>query len=207
MNTILHLCADIGIDSAPYEDAGYNVIKIGKEIGVENFIPPKHVYGVIANPPCTHFSVAKNTNNSDSASIGMNLVNHCLRIIRSCEPVFWCIENPATGSLKKYLGKPLYEYEPWWYGSPWTKRTALWGKFNIPQRKYLHWGDVPKNDKIYVRPGRKASMAWLHKKAVNDIPEFRRFAHLVHDDMSLRSLCSQNFAYAFFNVNNMTGDV
>ena len=38
--TILHLCADIGSDSKPYENAGYNVIRIGKEIGVEKFHPP-----------------------------------------------------------------------------------------------------------------------------------------------------------------------
>jgi len=34
--TILHLCADIGSDSRFYSlDEKYNVIKIGKEIGVE----------------------------------------------------------------------------------------------------------------------------------------------------------------------------
>jgi len=27
--TILHLCADIGSDSQPYAEAGYNVIRIG----------------------------------------------------------------------------------------------------------------------------------------------------------------------------------
>ena len=56
MKTILHLCADIGSDSKPYLDNGYNVIRVGKEIGVENFTPPEDVYGIIANPPCTEFS-------------------------------------------------------------------------------------------------------------------------------------------------------
>lgn len=37
--TILHLCADIGSDSKPYRDAGYNVICIGRDIGVENYNP------------------------------------------------------------------------------------------------------------------------------------------------------------------------
>jgi len=37
--TILHLCADVGSDSKPYKDAGYKVVLIGKDIGVENFIP------------------------------------------------------------------------------------------------------------------------------------------------------------------------
>lgn len=35
---ILHLCADIGSDSLFYQnDNNYEVIKIGKEIGVENY--------------------------------------------------------------------------------------------------------------------------------------------------------------------------
>ena len=49
---ILHLCADTGSDSSPYQDAGYDVRCIGKAIGVENFHPPENVYGIIANPPC-----------------------------------------------------------------------------------------------------------------------------------------------------------
>ena len=57
---ILHLCADIGSDSRFYNDSDkYEVIKIGKEIGVENYTPPENVYGIIANPPCTEFSTAR----------------------------------------------------------------------------------------------------------------------------------------------------
>lgn len=53
MKIILHLCADTGSDSKPYKDAGYDVRLIGSDIGVENFNPPKNVYGIIANPVCT----------------------------------------------------------------------------------------------------------------------------------------------------------
>lgn len=201
MKTILHLCADIGSDSKPYKDAGYNVIIIGKEIGVENYQPPENVYGVIANPVCTGFSIAKNSNGKDDREKSMFLVHHCIRILKLCNPHFYVIENPATGSLKNSIGKPHYEYEPWWYGSPWTKKTALWGNFNIPPRKYHDWKDVPKNEKLYVRGKRKTSMAWLHKSAIKHIEEFSCFAAAVKDDMSLRSLCSQNFARAFFEVN------
>lgn len=200
---ILHLCADIGSDTMPYRDAGYNVICIGKDIGVENYHPPLDVYGVIANPVCTEFSVVnKGFHQHGDYDKGMFLVNHCKRIIRECNPKFWVIENPATGRLKQFLGKPQYEYEPWWFGSPWTKRTALWGKFNIPQRIYNNWRDIPKNDNLYIRPSRqKPSMAQFHKSAIEHIPEFARFKDLVKDDMSFRSLCSQNFAKAFFEVN------
>ena len=38
---ILHLCADLGSDSKYYQmDDNYEVIMVGKEIGVENFNPP-----------------------------------------------------------------------------------------------------------------------------------------------------------------------
>ena len=59
----MHLCADIGSDSRYYQlDDKYEVIKIGIEIGVENYTPPKNVYGVIANPVCAEFSRARNAN-------------------------------------------------------------------------------------------------------------------------------------------------
>lgn len=46
MKTILHLCADSGSDSMPYKKAGYNVVLVGKEIGIENFDYDGPVHGV-----------------------------------------------------------------------------------------------------------------------------------------------------------------
>ena len=149
---ILHLCADIGSDSKPYQDAGYDVRLIGRSIGVENYHPPENVHGVIANPVCTEFSVAKGFHKKGNYEKGMFLVNECLRIIKECKPTFWALENPANGKLKDFLGKPTMIYEPWMFGSPWTKKTALWGKFNKPVPKYHKWQDVPKNHALYIRP-------------------------------------------------------
>ena len=197
---ILHLCADIGSDSAPYAREGYDVRLVGAEIGVENYKPPENVYGIIANPVCTEFSRATGYHRRGDTDKGMQMVNDCIAIIEKCEPTFWVIENPATGRLKEFLGKPRYQYQPWWFGSPWTKLTALWGDFNIPERLFDKWEDVPKNDMLYVRPGRpKPSLAFMHKSAINNIPEFRNFK--VEDDAGFRSLCSQGFANQFFNVN------
>ena len=95
------------------------------------------------------------------------------------------------------------EYEPWWYGSPWTKRTALWGKFNIPPRKYYNWEDVPKIPELYVRPGRpKPSLAFMHKSAYDLIPEFKELPR-PDSDSEFRSLCSQKFAQAFYECNKV----
>ena len=195
---ILHLCAGVGSDSKPYRDHGYDVCLVDKKIGVENYAPPQNVHGVIANPPCTEFSIAKCYRRNPEK--GMFLVQKCLEIIELCSPTFWVMENPATGKLKDFLGAPLMVYQPWEFGSPWTKKTALWGEFNVPRKIYKKWDDVPKNDNLYIRPGRKKpSLAFLHKSAIKYIEEFKDFE--VEDDMSFRSLCSQKFAYAFFDVN------
>lgn len=210
MKTILHLCADTGSDSKPYADAGYRIIRVGKEIGVENWDSATiqatereygPVHGVFANPVCTEFSTARSSGKARNPDEGIFLVEHCLRVIEETKPNFWVLENPAKGVLKSYLGEPVYEYEPWWYGSPWTKRTALWGKFQIPERVYYKWEDVPKLEGLYQRPGRgKPSLAFMHKSHYHQIPEFWGLPEPT-SDMEFRSLCSQKFAQAFFEAN------
>lgn len=217
---ILHLCADTGSDTKPYTDAGYTVIKVGKDIGVENYHPPKGVYGIVANPVCLEFSTARSDGKARNPEEGMKLVKECLRIIDECDDTlkFWVIENPARGVLKNFLGTPQFTYQPWEYGSPWTKHTALWGKFNTPQKKYTKWEDVPKIPELYTRPNRgKPSLAFMHAKAhMKYIPEFAPFMEEIlklpsrdkvnggGGDMEFRSLCSQKFAKAFYEANKLT---
>ena len=206
---ILHLCADTGSDTKPFQDdTEYEVIKVGSDIGVENFKPPYGVYGIIANPVCTEFTTARSNGKARNPEEGMKLVKECIRIIRTVQEFgdgglkFWVIENPAKGVLKDYLGPPTYQYEPWWYGSPWTKKTALWGEFNIPKRVFMSWDDVPKLAGLYQRPGRgKPSLAFMHKNHVRFIPEFVEAGFEPENDMEFRSLCSQKFAKAFYEAN------
>lgn len=211
----MHLCADTGSDTKPYQDdPDYEVRLIGADIGVENYHPPENVHGIIANPVCTEFSTARKNGKARNPDEGMFLVEHCLRIIEEAKPKWWVIENPARGVLKNYIGEPTYKYEPWWYGSAWTKQTALWGEFNIPPRIYYSWEDVPKIEGLYVRPGRpKPSLAFMHARThMKLIPEFAPFLEEVASkpsrvkagvgsDMEFRSLCSQKFAKAFKEVN------
>lgn len=200
---ILHLCADIGSDTRYYQlDNNYEVIKIGKDIGVENYNPPKNVYGIIANPVCTEFSIAKGFHIDGDLKKGMFLVNHCLRIIKECNPTFWVIENPATGKLKDFLCEPDFIYQPWEFGSPWTKKTALWGKFNKPNKIFSNWEDVEKIESLYIRGNRKKpSLVYLHKNDKYKIKEWDWAYDLINDDMSLRSMCSDGFAKAFYEAN------
>lgn len=204
---ILHLCANTGSDTKPFQDdPEFEVIMVGASIGVENFHAPPNVYGIVANPVCLEFSTARKGGKARNTQDGMFLMNECLRIIDETKAngglKFWVIENPAKGVLKQFLGEPRYQYEPWWFGSPWTKRTALWGEFNIPERKYLKWDDVPKNDDLYIRPTRpKPSLAFMHKSAVKLIPEFVEAGFTPDSDMEFRSLCSQKYARAFYQAN------
>lgn len=204
---ILHLCADTGSDSRYYQlSDDYEVIKVGSDIGVENYKAPPNVYGIIANPVCTEFSTARSNGKARNPELGMELVNECLRIVEEARRYgglkFWVIENPAKGRLKDYLGKPTYSYEPWHYGSPWTKRTALWGEFKIPPPIFDNWQDVPKLPNLYTRPNRpKPSLAFMHKSAAKLIPEFVEAGFEPDSDMEFRSLCSQKFAKAFYESN------
>lgn len=202
---IIHLCADIGSDTRPYQlDDNYQVILIGKDIGVENYKPPKNrkVHGVFCNPVCTGLTTVHGFDKKPLTSDGMFLVNHCLRIIKECNPTFWVLESPAKGILHKELGKPVFKYQPWEFGSPWTKQTALWGNFNIPNKIYKNWEDVPNKLELWKRKDRnKPCLAYLHKNDVYKIPEFHFAAEKIESDMDLRSMCSQGFAKAFYEVN------
>tara|TARA_Y100000310_G_C20365270_1_gene660871 strand:- start:26 stop:655 length:630 start_codon:yes stop_codon:yes gene_type:complete len=191
---ILHLCADIGTDSQPYKDAGYNVICVGKDIGVENYIPPKNVYGIIANPVCTMLSWCRtNAKKPRDLREGLFLVKQCLCIIWRCQfdlpspnskktsLKFWVIENPARGFLYQFLGKPVFHYQPYEYGDDYKKDTALWGNFNIPPKNPIQC-TKPKFDRLTTKEIHGEQYGLLTRK-------------------ERRSICSPSFAKAFFKAN------
>jgi hypothetical protein len=202
VKTVLHLCADVGSDSFPYSvDPNYEVIKVGKDIGVENYSPYRPIHGIIANPVCTDFSRLHSFNQYKRMP-DLTMLRHCQRIIDEASPAWWVIENPASGTMKDYLGKPMAIYQPWEYGSPWTKKTALWGCFTMPNPVFTDWADVPKNENLWIRNGRtKPGLNFQHVSAIHNIPEFAPFVSKVNTDNAFRSLCSQGFAKAFKQVN------
>ena len=197
---ILDLCGGTGAWSRPYAEAGYDVRVITlPDNNVVDYIPPKNVYGALAAPPCTEFSPAIGANRERDFELGMNIVNACYRIIFTSNPVFWAVENPS-GFLHRWLGESDYDFHPWYFGDPWTKRTSLWGKFNIPYPKYFKWEDVPKNENLYIRPGRKKpSIAFLHKSAKKEC--FPDFEHECENDAEFRAITPPGFARAFFEAN------
>lgn len=119
--------------------AGYKVINVTlPEYDVCTYEPPPGVYGILAGPPCTQFSLARTTAKTPrDLAEGMKCVRACMNIIWTCrergELEFWAIENPV-GYLRQFLGQPAMTFDPWEYGDPYTKKTDLWGYFNIPKK-------------------------------------------------------------------------
>lgn len=206
VKTILHLCADLGSDSIFYQkDPAYEVIKVGQDIGVENYTVDKIIHGIIANPVCTEFSTARGRHKMNKSPSRYDMVKHVLRIIEEAKQKgglkFHAIENPATGEMGEYLGRPRFVYQPYEFGSPWTKKTALWGEFIEPTKTHT-WDTCTKIRGLYIRPGRdKPSLAFMHKSAIHLIPEFKQYAQNVKTDADFRSLCCVGFAKAFYESN------
>lgn len=197
---ILDLCGGSGSWGRPYKENGYDVRLITlPENDVLTYQPPKSdVYGILAAPPCTEFSVlnCKAERRERKPEEGLKIVNACLRIIEQVKPVWWALENPV-GYLRDYLGKSTLIFQPWEYGDPWTKRTEIWGTFNPPPKQYFRWEDVPNKLPLYTRPGRgKPNFAYLHKSALSLIPQLA-FAN-PKTDADFRAITPPGFAKAFF---------
>lgn len=137
MKIILDLCGGTGSWSKPYKDAGYDVRLVTlPEQDVRTYEPPENVYGILAAPPCTHFSGSgamwwKEKDQDGRTLKDLEVVTACLRIIAQAQPKFWVLENPV-GRLRRWLGEPVMYFNPCDFGDPYTKKTCLWGKFNQP---------------------------------------------------------------------------
>jgi len=155
MKIILDLCGGTGAWSKPYEEASYDVRLITlPDYDVRTYIPPDNVYGILAAPPCDHFAVSGarwwKKKGQKALLEGLSIVDACLRIILISEPTFWVLENPV-GRLRRFIGKPRFVFQPCDFGDTYTKKTLLWGKFNIPKKNIVEPTEGSKMQ--YVLPG------------------------------------------------------
>ena len=200
---ILDLCGGTGSWSRPYKEAGYDVRLITlPDYDVRTYQPPEGVYGILAAPPCTEFSIAKNgSHRSRNLHAGMEIVEACLRIIWDCrikaKLQFWAMENPV-GFLRQFLGKPHYTFYQWWFGDTGIKRTDLWGYFNDPKQMIFERPNDPYFIKQY-KSGKKNQFAWAPpacpewaKEYIDRQPDKRA---------ALRAITPPGFAQAFFRAN------
>ncbi len=177
--TVLSLCDYTGTWSAPYRDAGYDVLQVdikrGQDVRLFKALPFP-VRGVLAAPPCTHFSGSGArwwAEKGEAALLdGLAVVDACLRIIAVHNPVWWALENPV-GRLRDYLGEPRMSFDPNEYGDPYTKKTLLWGQFAEPMKCPVEATEGSKMHRLPPSPERAA----------------------------LRSVTPSGFAQAFFEAN------
>jgi len=194
---ILDLCGGTGAWSKPYKDAGYDVRVITlPEYNVFHYrdIMPENVYGILAAPTCTMFSLARTTAKTPRDFEGaMALVKACLEVIWKARIdgglKFWALENPM-GYLRQFLGKPPLTFDPSDYGANYTKKTDLWGFYNFPKKSK-----------------RKLTPEELARCSINNriLPELPA-DYILPDDFkpqqARRSMTDEHFAQAFFNANH-----
>jgi len=195
---ILDLCGGTGSWSLPYIEAGYDVRNITlPRYDVKSWSPLENVYvseiyGILAAPPCEQFSFAKTTGEPRDMKKGMEIVIACLKIIWECQyklpsPYakttvlkFWALENPNS-LLKRFLGKPVFEFNPYDFGDNYKKKTHLWGYFNIPEKNPIKC-DKPKFDRLKTKE--------IHGEYYGKYNRITR-----------RAITPSGFAKAFFEAN------
>lgn len=207
---ILDLCGGSGAWSKLYADAGYDVRNItlpdydilNTQFFIEHIyfrqrklnnkkhltIEKKNIYGILAAPPCTMFSLARTrAKEPRDFKKGMELVIACLNIIWECryknKLAFWCLENPM-GYLRQFLGKPAFTFDPCDFGDRYTKKTDLWGYFKNPKKNPLSL--LPFEKELCSKNKRKLP-------SISDISSSKQSAR--------RAITPQGFAKAFFEAN------
>jgi hypothetical protein len=187
----------------------YDVEKWRDYPEIVELIQSNKIYGIVAAPPCTMFSIARNDKTAlkpRDLKKGMKTVQACLDIVHEClyNPYqvsknnlkFWAIENPASGYLSRFLGKPTFVFDPSEYGDEHTKQTALWGMFNEPKKtnkKLIIKGD----ENNYVK-----SIEKYFSKVEHLIPIGYKEKTKLSKRTIARSITPQGFANAFYKSNN-----
>lgn len=192
---ILDLCGGTGAWSRPYAEAGYDVRLITlPDNDVRTYRPPDHVYGILAAPPCTEFSLAKGGQARDFAG-GVEVMSACLRIIWQCRQreklAFWALENPV-GFMRQFLGRPHFTFEQWQFGDFGIKPTDIWGYFKEPVPTVK---ERPGLIGIMYRDGHRHGRGMANPKCP---PEY---ANMGLDRAALRAITPAGFAKAFYRAN------
>lgn len=195
---ILDLCGGTGAWSRPYLENGYTVkvithphFDVFEYDEYKQFID--NVYGVLAAPTCTMFSLARTTASTPrDLRGGFSLVQRCLDIIHDCRfdgaLKFWALENP-TGLLRQVLGKPYLTFNPNDYGDSYTKKTDLWGYFNLPKVKHRPLTED------------EAFRCSINNRELPTLPDGYTLPKGFGPQAARRSMTSPFFAEAFYKAN------
>jgi hypothetical protein len=189
---ILDLCGGTGAWSKPYADNGYDVRVITlPEYDIRTYeLPKEPIYGILAAPPCTMFSIVRTTaKRPRDFREGLEIVEACERIIRAVmlqrKLKFWAMENPR-GYLQQFIGRPYFEFDPTEFGDRHNKRTQIWGYFKKPIKT-----------QTYVKTISHA----ISNAAFEELPpDYIRDPNMRMDAIK-RSITPAGFAKAFYEAN------
>lgn len=216
-NIILDLCGGTGAWSNPYWENGYirypitlpqyDLLKFklfpwGLEFpnslnsDLDILVRWDEIYGVLAAPPCTMFSLARTrAKKPRDFEEGMLLVETCMLIIweirKNTKLAFWALENPM-GYLRQFLGKPPFTYDPWEFGDPYTKKTDIWGYYNLPKKKYT--------DMKQVMSEKDIKLCSTNSRRLPSISEITG-----SKQADRRAITPRGFAVAFYKANSKIG--
>lgn len=159
MRTVLDLCGGTGSWSQPYREAGYHVelVDLPRDVRLLKWDRSwRDVHGILAAPPCTVFSYARNRYEPGPEELvaALSVVDACLRAVMLYKPTWWALENPRN-KLRRYLGPPRLTFSQWEYGDAAEKPTCIWGEFNAPM----------------FRPSRRTKPSTWQTKRKNADPE------------------------------------
>lgn len=144
---VIDLCGGTGSWSRPWVEAGYQVELVTLPMCdvrrySEKMDTRRKAHMILAAPPCTHFSgsgaqywPAKDRDGRTAEAL--SVVDACLDIIEDLDPTYWALENPVgrlRGLRERRLGEPKLIFNPCDYGDPYTKKTLVWGTFNLPKK-------------------------------------------------------------------------
>ena len=215
---ILDLCGGTGSWSLPYKEAGFDVRVITlPDYDVRTYeLPKEPIYGILAAPPCTMFSFARTKAKTPrNLEEGVETVRACLELIwgalyrldsdqQKYPPLkFWALENPYYAMTKWFMGKPTFTFDPWEFGDPYKKRTALWGYFNEPIKTVKDIREVLTKEQIEKHKSNSQVLPKFdYMKSETIAPEW--FGKL--DRKARRAITPKGFAQAFFKANSKGKD-
>ncbi len=201
MKNLLALFEITGNGSQPYREAGWNVVQVDIQAGIDILewdyrqYPPDYFRGIIAFPPCTAYTKAGNTfwaqkDASGETAYYNTLTRKALEIVDYFRPglKFWFFENPAgridkqVPELKKYR---LLSFQPFEFGDAYTKYTVLYGEFNpFLVRKF----SLPKKEH-------------RRQSGIDSLDAFLGLKGPYKDRANARSATPKGFSKAFFDAN------
>ena len=83
----------------------------------------------------------------------------------------------------------ILKFNPNDYGDPWTKKTYVWGRFNLPEKSPIELTEKQKQE------------CKINNRKLKDIPsEYKRDTKMTATQIK-RSITPQGFAKAFYEAN------